>query len=180
MFDVDDLIAACLAAGQEPEPRQALKEVLARAVSDPGLAEALPPTRAEIVPLHVGDDLTILKVVWAPGMSVGPHDHRTWAAIGVYTGGEDNAFYRRNGATIAGSGGRELRPGDVCLLGDDVIHAVTNPTTQHAAAIHVYRGNFLAMPRSEWTGMPYTERPYDSDRRAAEFEAANERPPGSR
>ena len=55
-----------------------------------------------------------------------------------------------------------------------------SPTTQHAAAIHVYRGNFLAMPRREWTGTPYTERPYDSDRRAAEFEAANERPPESR
>src|SRR5262245_63957757 len=80
MFDVDDLIAECRAAGQESEPRRAMQEVLARAVSDPGLAEALPPTRAEIVPLHVGDDLTILKVVWAPGMSVGPHDHRTWVA----------------------------------------------------------------------------------------------------
>jgi predicted metal-dependent enzyme (double-stranded beta helix superfamily) len=179
MFEVDDFIARCRAASHESEPRLAMKEVLAGAISDPGLVAALPPTRAEIVPLHVDDELTILKVVWAPGMSVGPHDHRTWAAIGVYTGGEDNAFYRRDGATIAGSGGRELRPGDVCLLGDDVIHAVTNPTVEYAAAIHVYRGDFLAMARSEWTGTPLTERPIDHETRAAEFEAANRPPPAS-
>jgi predicted metal-dependent enzyme (double-stranded beta helix superfamily) len=29
-----------------------------------------------------------------PGMTLGPHDHCMWAAIGVYTGGEDNTFFR--------------------------------------------------------------------------------------
>jgi predicted metal-dependent enzyme (double-stranded beta helix superfamily) len=177
MFDVDDFIAACGAALREPEPRLAIKEVLARAVSDPGVAAALPPTRAEIVRLHVSDDLTILKVVWAPGMSISPHDHRMWASIGVYTGGEDNAFFRRDGTTLVGSGGRSLRPGDVCLLGDDVIHAVVNPTTQYAAAIHVYGGDFFTGARSEWRGTPYCEQPYDAARTLALFEEAN-RPVG--
>jgi predicted metal-dependent enzyme (double-stranded beta helix superfamily) len=179
MFDVDELIAECTAARRESEPRLAIKEVLARAVADPGLADALPPTRAEIVRLHVSDELTILKVVWAPGMSVPPHDHRVWASIGVYTGGEDNMFFRREGVTLAGSGGRSLHPGDVCLLGDDVIHAVTNPTAQHAAAIHVYGGDFFTRPRSEWGGTPWTERPYDAERTLARFEAANGASTGS-
>jgi len=174
VFDLDDFITACTASCHEPEPRAAIREVLARAVADPGLATgALAPTRAEIVRLHGSDELTILKVVWAPGMRIGPHDHRTWAAIGVYTGGEDNAFFRRDHTTLAGSGGRSLRPGDVCLLGDDVIHAVTNPTGELAAALHVYGGDFLALPRSEWRGPPYTEHPYDSARTTALFEAAN-------
>jgi predicted metal-dependent enzyme (double-stranded beta helix superfamily) len=174
VFDLDDLIAACTASAQEPEPRAAIREVLARALADPDLAAgALAPTRAEIVRLHVSDELTILKVVWAPGMRIDPHDHRTWAAIGVYTGGEDNAFFRRDGTTLAASGGRSLRPGDVCLLGDDVIHAVTNPTDELAAALHVYGGDLFALSRSEWRGPPYTDHPYDSARTMALFEAAN-------
>jgi predicted metal-dependent enzyme (double-stranded beta helix superfamily) len=173
MFEVDALIEDCRAAIAEAEPRLAVKEVLTRAVADPALADALPPSRAEVVPLHVADDLTVLKVVWAPGMRIGPHDHRMWAAIGVYTGGEDNEFFRRDGRTLAPSGGRSLRPRDVCLLGDDVVHAVTNPTSQHAAAIHVYGGDFFSVPRSEWRGDPCTEEPYDAARTLAHFEAAN-------
>jgi predicted metal-dependent enzyme (double-stranded beta helix superfamily) len=125
------------------------------------------------VRLHVSPELTILKVVWAPGMSFGPHDHRTWAAIGIYTGGEDNAFYRRNGDTLAESGGKSLRPRDVVLLGDNVVHAVTNPTAEFAGAIHIYGGDFFAIPRSEWRGQPYREQPYDVDYVLDYFEAAN-------
>lgn len=33
------------------------------------------------MPLAGDTELTIIKVVWAPGMSFGPHDHRMWAAI---------------------------------------------------------------------------------------------------
>ncbi len=44
--------------------------------------------------LYRDDDLTVLHVVWAPGMSIYPHDHRMWAVIGIYSGQEDNAFYR--------------------------------------------------------------------------------------
>ncbi len=30
-------------------------------------------------------------------MTIMPHEHRMWAVIGVYTGGEDNMFWRRIG-----------------------------------------------------------------------------------
>jgi predicted metal-dependent enzyme (double-stranded beta helix superfamily) len=96
-----------------------------------------------------------------------------WAAIGVYTGAEDNAFFRRDRTALVASGGRTLRPGDVCLLGDDVIHGVTNPSNQHAGAIHVYGGDLFATPRSEWRGDPLTEEPNDPVRTIALFEAAN-------
>jgi predicted metal-dependent enzyme (double-stranded beta helix superfamily) len=174
VFDVDTFISDCIAARAAIEPRQAIKEVLDRAVGDGSrIADALPPEKAAISRLHVSPDLTVLKVVWAPHMSFGPHDHRMWAAIGIYTGGEDNFFFRRNGTTLVESGGRSLRPGDVCLLGDDTVHAVTNPTDRFAAAIHVYGGDFFAMPRSEWRGDPYGEQPYDVERTLAYFEAAN-------
>ena len=91
MFDVEELVAACQDAIGETEPLLAVRDVLERAVADQSaIAEALPPERGELVPLHVSDELTVLKVVWAPGMVLGPHDHRMWAAIGVYSGGEDN------------------------------------------------------------------------------------------
>ena len=174
MLDTEAFIARCVEAVAETEPRLAVREVLEEALADPrSVAQTLPPTRAEIVGLHVSQQLTILKVVWAPGMSFGPHDHRMWAAIGVYSGGEDNSFYRRAGATLAVSGAKSLRPGDVALLGDDTVHAVTNPTSQFAGAIHVYGGDFFATSRSEWRGDPYQEQPYDVDYALNYFEEAN-------
>jgi predicted metal-dependent enzyme (double-stranded beta helix superfamily) len=174
MFDVDELVAACAAAIEETEPRLAVKAVVERAVADPrAIAAALPPERGEIVPLHVSDALTVLKIVWTPGMVLGPHDHRMWAAIGVYSGGEDNRFFRRVDATLVDSGERSLAPGDVCLLGDDVVHEVANRTGECTGAIHVYGGNFFTKPRSEWWGDPPTEHPFDVERVKAMFDEAN-------
>ncbi len=175
MFDVEELVAACEAAIDEIEPVLAVRDVLERAVADPcSIAAALPPERAELVPLHQSERLTVLKIVWAPGMVLGPHDHRMWAAIGLYSGGEDNRFFRRADRALVGSGERSLRPGDVCLLGDDAVHSVTNPTAECAGAIHVYGGDFFATPRSEWRGDPPAEEPFDVERLLAGFAAANE------
>jgi predicted metal-dependent enzyme (double-stranded beta helix superfamily) len=174
VFDLDSFLTDCIAARRETEPLRAIKELLDRAVSKSDeVAAALPPERAGLTRLHVSPELTILKLVWGPGMRLWPHDHRMWAAIGIYSGGEENEFFRRDGTSLVESGGRSLRPGDVCLLGDDVIHAVTNPTRQFAGAIHVYGGDFFAQPRSEWPAVPYEEEPFDVDRLLAHFEAAN-------
>jgi len=86
----------------ESEPLRAIKDVLDRAVSKPA---TLPPFAARARrdhALHVSPDLTVIKVVWAPGMRLWPHDHRMWAAIGIYTGGEDNEFFRRNATSLVG------------------------------------------------------------------------------
>jgi len=175
VLDVDTLIADCHDANRETEPRGAIREVLTRAVSRPrDVLAALPPNRAGITPLHVTSDLTVLGIVWAPHMTLDAHDHRMWAAIALYSGGEDNAFYRRGERGLIESGGRSLHPGDVCLLGSETIHSVTNATNEWAGAIHVYGGDFFATPRSEWTGTPLQEHPYDVDRVLAVFEAANQ------
>src|SRR5206468_922251 len=91
------------------------------------VAAALEHHHAGITPLHRADDLTILNVVWGPGMRLQPHDHRMWASIGIYAGREHNSFFRRSGTTIVDSGGKELNERDVLLLGDEVVHSVTNP-----------------------------------------------------
>ena len=174
MFDTDSFIADCIEAAGATEPRLAIRDLLRRSTSDPSsMARALPPQRAGITRLHVQPDLTILEVVWAPGMALGPHDHRMWAAIGIYTGGEDNSFFRRSEGTLAEPGGKRLRPGDVVLLGDDTIHAVANPTAQHTGSIHIYGGDFFTTERSEWRGDPLREQPYDVQGTLDTFEAAN-------
>jgi predicted metal-dependent enzyme (double-stranded beta helix superfamily) len=163
MFDIDEFLSECVRAAEEREPRLAVKEVLERAVREPeGVAQALPCTRAELVPLHVSDQLSVLKVVWAPGMSFRPHNHLMWAAIGLYGGQEDNTFYRRASEGIVVSGNRQLATGDVALLGDDTIHAVANPRRQFTGAIHVYGGDITRRPgRSEWDEDTGCEVDYD-------------------
>src|SRR4051812_47063365 len=52
------------------------------------------PQRAGITPLLVESDLTVLRLVWGPGMTLPPHNHNMWAVIGIQTGGEVNRFFR--------------------------------------------------------------------------------------
>ena len=121
-------------------------------------------------------ELTVLNIVWAPGMVLFPHDHRMWAAIGIYAGTEDNTFFRREGAARRGlteSGGKVLTTGDVMVLGDDAIHSVTNPSDRLTGAIHVYGGDFVHEPRSQWGPGPREERPFDLDIVHRQFAEAN-------
>jgi predicted metal-dependent enzyme (double-stranded beta helix superfamily) len=176
MFDIDQFVGECMAALDESESRRAIREVLARAVSEPSsVADTLDHSLAGLNILYRSPRLTVLNVVWAPLMSLQPHDHRMWAAIGIYAGQEDNSFYRRQPEGLTGSGGKELRVRDVVLLGDDTIHAVTNPSRQHTGAIHVYGGDFVATPRSQWDPETLTEQPYDLDGVLKQFADANSR-----
>ena len=175
MFDIDAFVSDCTMALRDGQPRLAVKEVLERAVRQPEqVARALPVTRAEIVPLYTSSELSVLKVVWAPGMTFRPHNHLMWAVIGLYGGQEDNTFYRRSGTGIVASGGRELRTGDAALLGDDTIHSVANPRQAFTGAIHIYGGDITRRPgRSEWDEATAEEVSYDFERVKHQFEAAN-------
>jgi predicted metal-dependent enzyme (double-stranded beta helix superfamily) len=177
MFDLDDFLDRCRTAGSESEPRIAVRDVVQRAVASPAdVASTLQPEQAGITLLHHADDLTVLHVVWAPGMSIYPHDHQMWAVIGIYEGQEDNAFYRRTAPrapTLTESGGKQLRTGDVVVLGDDTIHGVTNPLDRLTAAIHVYGGDFVNQPRSQWGPGERVERSYDPEDTKRQFAAAN-------
>lgn len=165
-FDVDEFLAECQACLGETDSPLAVKELLQRTMQRPDrVANAMgTATKAEIVPLHVSDDLTVLRVVWAPQMTFRPHNHRTWAAIGLYGGQEDNTFYRRADRGLTESGGKVLQTGDAAVLGADVIHAVANPRRTFSGAIHIYGGNLPATKgRSEWDPESGEECPFDMD-----------------
>lgn len=182
VLGVDDIIKRCQAAIAEHTPALAMRDVLDELVADPSaLEEALRPVElGGITPLHNADDLTILHVVWTPGIALNPHEHRMWAVIGMYGGQEDNAFYRRTPGGLEPAGGRELPSGDVLVLGDDAIHSVTNSRRELAAALHVYGGDFFTAERSEWDFDTYEERPRDLERTRRLFEEANARWLGER
>ena len=97
MFDLDRFIVDCEAAVVGRDDHTEAREVLARAVRDPAavLATLGEPKRAGIEVLHRGFRVTILNLVWGPQMSFMPHNHHMWAVIGLYTGREDNIFWRR-------------------------------------------------------------------------------------
>ena len=177
VFDIDRFVVDCRTALGEGQPHSAVREVLQRTVASPGqVAEALDPREGGFTLLHHAPDLTVLHVVWAPGMRIYPHDHQMWAAIGIYAGQEDNEFFRRaadDRRTLTGSGGKRLEVGDVALLGEATIHAVTNPLPRLTAAIHVYGGDFVNEPRSQWGPGSPEEAPYDIDEARRQFEAAN-------
>ena len=178
MFDVDAFLDRCRDARAEHEPRLALRDVLARTVADgSAVAETMAPREAGITVLSRDQEMTILHVVWAPGMSVNAHDHRMWAAIGIYTGREDNDFYRRvmpGAASLEAAGGRRIDDGDTLLLGDEIIHRVSNPGRKLTGAFHVYGGDLVAQPRSQWGPALDDEQPYDMEAAGRLFAAANE------
>ena len=178
MFELDRFIDNCRAAVRQDPSHKAVREVVARAVSEPAaVVRALgEPRRAEIQKLYRADDLTIINVIWAPRMTIMPHDHRIWAVIGIYTGREDNIFWRRideEPGRVEAVGARALGERDAVPLGRDIIHSVTNPIPRLTGAIHVYGGDFYATERSEWDPETLREAPYDVQKTLRIFEDAN-------
>lgn len=176
MFETELFVADCLDAVAESEGHKAVREVLERAVSDPasvlsGLGE---PTVGGVQKLHVSDELTILNVVWPAWMTIMPHNHEMWAAIGIYTGREDNTFWRRvpdaDGGRIEAAGARAMCVTDTAPLGADIIHSVNNPIPRLTGAIHVYGGDFFTEPRREWDAETLLEGPYDVAKNMRLFE----------
>ena len=178
MFDVDRFIAECRSAGVASGSPGVL-EVVASAVAAPSeVLKALgEPRRAGLHVVFRSPELTILNVVWGPRMCQLPHNHKMWAVIGMYTGREDNIFWRRVASApdgrIEAAGAKELCDGDVAPLGQDIIHSVVNPIKRLTGAIHVYGGDFFAMPRSEWDPERLVEQAFDVEKALALFEESN-------
>ncbi len=177
MFDTEIFIEDCKSALAADSSHKAVREVMAEAVSDPGsLMKVLgEPTEAGFTPLYHSDELTILNFAWAPLMTLMPHNHNMWAVIGIYSGREDNIFWRKTEGGLEAAGAEALSLGDAAPLGRDVVHSVTNPIEKITAALHVYGGDFFAPGRSEWDPETLEERPFDVERSRRLFREANER-----
>ena len=176
-FELEQFAAECRAALSEKSPQLAIREILARAVSEPNeiLRTLGEPQRGEMQKLYQSDDLTILNVVWAPWMTILPHNHQMWALIGIYTGREDNIFWRRPPETkrLEAAGAKALRAKDTYPLGPDIVHSVTNPIPKFTGAIHIYGGDFFGVARSEWDPETLVEQSCDGEKMRRRFDQAN-------
>jgi predicted metal-dependent enzyme (double-stranded beta helix superfamily) len=178
MFDLDQFIADCRAAVAADKSHKSVRDVIVRAVSDPAaiLKRLGEPSRAALQTLYRSEELTVLNLVWAPYMTLMPHNHNMWGVIGIYTGREDNIFWRRPsdpGGKLEAAGAKALGQGDVEPMGHNLIHSVTNPIPRLTAALHVYGGDFFAAERSEWDPETFEERPWDASVAARRFEEVN-------
>ena len=168
MFNLDSFIEDCRVAVQQDPTHLAVSEIMERAFADPAAVTASlggTPTESGIIPIYKSGDLTIINVIWKPGMTIMPHNHEMWAVIGVYGGREDNIFWRRvkdaPDGQIEAAGAKALSTGDVAPLGGNIIHSVTNPIAKLTGTIYVYGGAFFEVERSEWDVEYLTEQAYD-------------------
>ena len=178
MFEIEQFCADCRLAMQETDQQRAVREVVAKAVSDPSaLMKAIgEPQKAGVNTLHRSDDLTVLNLIWGPEMNLMPHDHSMWAVIGIYQGREENTFYRRSEADgLTKLGLKIMNEKDCSFLDETAIHGVYNPLNKLTGGLHVYGGDFFGTPRSEWDPDSFKEAPYDVEKNVGLFELSNRR-----
>ena len=175
-FELAGFVEDCRNVIGSGEAQSNVSELTQRAVEIQAdvIAELGVPTRGGLNTLYHAPDLTILNIVWAPGMTLHPHNHCMWAVIGIYGGQEENVFYRRDGQGLTQHGTKLLERGHCVQLGEDIIHSVHNPCEKLTAAIHVYGGDFFAAHRSEWMPDDYQEQAFDIEHTRAVFAKANE------
>ena len=176
-MDIERFVADCVAANEEADAQAAVNEVLARAVSTPDsvLAALGDPEKAGLNVLLKSPTLTIFAATWTPQMNLMPHDHLMWANIGIYTGREDNIFWKRASGGIKAYGADALFVKDTAMLPADALHSVTNPLQRFTGGIHIYGGDFFNTSRSQWDPETLEEEPSDGARIREMFHRENVR-----
>ncbi len=173
MFNLNTFVAECQAALETPNPSAVVEALVREAVTDPdGLKAAFAATaNAKSLSARAlvrSETLTVLDVTNGVGLITPAHDHQMWAVIGVYDGEEQNVFYRADGNELEQIGERLLRTGDVTVLDEHTIHAISNPLQRKSYAIHVYGGDIVNRAgRSIWNPHTLEREPYDVDRLSA-------------
>ena len=168
-FSIDQTVADCVEAAQDSggHPGAAVQEVLARVVSDPAAIEAAigkPQDLPVMTPWLNTDELSVMHIVWPPGVDLVAHDHLMWASIGLYGGQEENRLFRSlPDGSLEQRRSKLMHRGDTILLGDDTIHAVANPSREWTGAIHVYGGDFFKDGKHMWPVPEQPATPYDID-----------------
>ncbi len=176
-MDIDRFVADCVAANTGADAQAAVNEVLARAVATPGavLAALGAPGKAGLNVLLESPTLTIFAATWTPQMNLMPHDHLMWANIGIYTGREDNIFWKRTADGIRAYSADALFEKDTAMLPAEALHSVTNPLQRFTGGIHIYGGDFFGTTRSQWNPETLEEEVSDGRRIREMFHRENVR-----
>ena len=171
-------VDTCKQAVQGDDPRATIHTAMQELFADPAaLAAVIPAFTADNIAtsprglrlggealLHQADDLSVMVLGSLPGVIQPPHDHEMVAIIGVFEGCEEQRFWARTDNGIEAVAGRLLEAGEVMVLGERAIHAISAPEHQDARAIHVYLGNISGVDRSVFDPETLEEHPFESDR----------------
>lgn len=173
---LDVFVDACTPLAKDKD-HDAVAALLGELINEPGFAASVPAfddvetsTRGWTLGgehvCHQTDDLTVMVLDTLPGVLQPPHDHEMHAIIGVFEGREDQRFYARAADGVRETAGRALSAGEVMVLGERAIHAISSPEGQAARAIHVYFGDIYAVDRSLYDPdtlepVPYSGEDYD-------------------
>lgn len=153
---LDDLVARITAAAAGEQPLAAVAACL-RALS--GEREAVSEALSFLPGIgsdaeqafYRAPELSLLKVVFAPGRRTPPHDHGTWAVILLLSGGELNTYWReRPGGGLEAVKTTETGPGSVSPMPEDAIHTVECAGAEPAVGLHVYGTDLITGPRRIW------------------------------
>lgn len=175
---LDQLVERCKSAVAGDSPREEISAVMHALFEDPATLAATIPrfspdeVRASQRGFRLGGehvayqapDLTVIVLDTLPGVMQPPHDHSMVAMIGVFEGCEEQRFWARAEDGVTPAAGRTLEAGDVVVLGEGAIHAISSPEHAPARAIHVYLGDIYDVDRSIFDPDTLEEHPMTSDR----------------
>jgi len=166
--------AACVPLAIERD-HESVSRLLADLIAEPGFAESV-PAFADVAPsalgfrlggehvVHQSDSLTVMVLDTLPGVVQPPHDHEMHAVIGVFEGCEDQRFFARTADGVMPASTHSLEAGDVVVLGERAIHAISSPTGRAARAVHVYFGDIYGVERSLFHPETLEPHPYTGER----------------
>src|SRR5438445_1587660 len=138
--DIGRFVETCFAALEADKPVEAIKDLLVVTVGQPdALIEGLPDPLGQELVLFRDPRLTIIQVTIAPGLRYPPHNHGMEAAIGLYSGLEQNLWFGGWGSdSISTMSMTELRSIHNMEMNRASMHAVAKPVQQPSTGFHDY------------------------------------------
>lgn len=175
---LEQFVKRCKQAVASDRAREDITTVMHALFEDPAtLAATIPRFREDEVATsprgfrlggehicHRSPELTVMVLDTLPGVVQPPHDHNMIAIIGVFEGCEQQRFWARTADGITATTGRLLEAGEVMVLGEQAIHAISAPDHAPARAIHVYLGDINNVERSILDPDTLDEHPMTSER----------------
>ncbi|MEO5641523.1 MAG: hypothetical protein ABIQ98_07140 [Sphingomicrobium sp.] len=172
-FDLDALVADCRSVRHLKDAPGRIADLLRSAISRPNALAAAVVERREAGPKSASmaqvflndDDLTIYQLSFPPNLWGVPHDHATWAVIGVYAGAEAFNVYEEKNGRLDIVDRQIVVAGDVAVLPPDLIHDIDNPTSTLSGSIHVYGNRHFDQPRRRiWRSTDELAEPFSLDK----------------
>lgn len=147
-FSVDAMVRAIRQAAAQPDPENAVREMLQETIRNPAQIFAATSDEEGDETLYFEDDtVSIWRCRFHPKILMPPHEHCLKVLIGAYSGGEKSILYERTADGLKEVDTVVARAGDIIVLDKDAIHAVTTHDDQPSDAIHVYLGPLMKLER---------------------------------